>query len=56
VIRTGETIENPVTGERVTFLRTAADTKGELVLISFAVEAGGAVAAPHVHPHPDGAV
>ena len=51
MIRTGQTIENPVTRERVTFLRTAADTKGESVLISVAVEAGGAVAAPHVHPY-----
>jgi quercetin dioxygenase-like cupin family protein len=51
VIRTGETIENPLTGERVTFLRTAADTKGASVLVSVAVEPGGAVAAAHVHPY-----
>jgi quercetin dioxygenase-like cupin family protein len=50
-IRAGETIENPVTGERVTFLRTAADTGGELVEIEVAVEPDGAVAAAHVHPY-----
>jgi quercetin dioxygenase-like cupin family protein len=51
VIRTGQTIENPVTGERVTFLRTAADTKGESVLVNVEVKPGGAVAAAHVHPY-----
>jgi quercetin dioxygenase-like cupin family protein len=50
VIRSGQTIENPITGERVTFLRTAADTKGESVLVSVEVTPGGAVAAAHVHP------
>jgi hypothetical protein len=28
MIRQGDTIENPVTGERVTFLKTAAETDG----------------------------
>jgi hypothetical protein len=51
VIRTGQTIENPLTGERVTFLRTARDTGGKSVLIEVGVEPGGAVAAAHVHPH-----
>jgi len=50
-IRTGDTIENPVTGERITFLRTAADTDGELVEIEVTVEPDGAVAAAHVHPY-----
>jgi hypothetical protein len=28
---TGQTIENPVSGERITFLQTARDTAGELL-------------------------
>jgi mannose-6-phosphate isomerase-like protein (cupin superfamily) len=51
MIRTGDTIVNPVTGERITFLKTAADTGGELVEIEVAVEPGGFVAAAHVHPY-----
>jgi quercetin dioxygenase-like cupin family protein len=50
-IRAGDTLENPITGETVHFLRTAADTDGELVEIEVTVEPDGAVAAPHVHPY-----
>lgn len=50
-IRAGDTIVNPVTGETVYFVRTAADTDGELVEIEVRVEADGAVAAAHVHPY-----
>jgi quercetin dioxygenase-like cupin family protein len=50
MIRTGQTIENPVTGERVVFRQTAADTKGELVVIDVYVEPHGFVAATHLHP------
>jgi quercetin dioxygenase-like cupin family protein len=50
-IRAGDTIENPVTGEVVRSLRTAADTDGELVEIEVTVEPDGAVAAAHVHPY-----
>ena len=49
-IRAGDTIENPVTGETVHFLRAAADTDGELVEIECTVQPGGGVAAAHVHP------
>jgi quercetin dioxygenase-like cupin family protein len=49
-IRAGDTIENRLTGETVHFLRTAADTDGELVEIEVTVEPDGAVAAAHVHP------
>ena len=48
---TGQTIENPVTGETITFLRTAAETDGELVEIEVTVQPDGAVAAAHVHPY-----
>ena len=50
MIRTGDTIHNPVTGERITFRATSADTDGEAVVIECAVEPAGFVCAPHVHP------
>lgn len=50
MFRRGDTIENPVTGERVLFRRTAAETDGELVEIETTVQPGGFVAARHVHP------
>jgi mannose-6-phosphate isomerase-like protein (cupin superfamily) len=50
MVRKGDTIRNPVTGERVTFLETAAETRGEAVVIDTSVAPGGFVAATHVHP------
>jgi quercetin dioxygenase-like cupin family protein len=50
MIRTGDTLENPVTGERVTFLATSGDTGGEAVVIETVVRPHGFVAASHVHP------
>jgi quercetin dioxygenase-like cupin family protein len=50
VIRQRQTIENPVTGERMTFVETSASTGGEYVLIVLSADPGGAVAAAHVHP------
>jgi quercetin dioxygenase-like cupin family protein len=50
-IRAGKTIENPVTGEKIRFLQTAAETNGELVEIEVTVQADGGVAAAHVHPY-----
>jgi quercetin dioxygenase-like cupin family protein len=50
MIRTGDTIENPVTGERITFLATSTDTGGEAVVIEAVVQPHGFVAAGHVHP------
>ena len=46
----GETIENPVTGERLTFLATGRDTNGQLLRIEHVFARGGFVAAAHVHP------
>jgi mannose-6-phosphate isomerase-like protein (cupin superfamily) len=51
MIRSGDALENPVTGERILFRKTSADTGGELVLVECTVKPGGAVAAAHVHPH-----
>jgi quercetin dioxygenase-like cupin family protein len=50
MIRPGDTLHNPVTGEVIRFVETAADTNGEYVLIEVVVEPNGAVAAAHVHP------
>jgi len=50
MISPGQTIENPVTGERFTFTDTAATTGGELLAFDFALRPGGAVPIPHVHP------
>jgi quercetin dioxygenase-like cupin family protein len=46
----GQTLENPVTGERFTFTHTAAGTGGELLAFDFALRPGGEVPIPHVHP------
>ena len=46
----GQTLENPVTGERFTFTDTAASTNGELLAFELALRPGGAVPIPHVHP------
>jgi mannose-6-phosphate isomerase-like protein (cupin superfamily) len=50
MIRTGDTIHNPVTGERITIHATSADTNGESVVIECTVQPDGFVAATHVHP------
>ena len=50
MIRTGDTIHNLVTGERITFHATSADTNGEAVVVECTVQPDGAVAATHVHP------
>jgi len=43
-------VENPVTGERIVFRQTSADTNGELVAIDLALPPGGHVPGLHVHP------
>lgn len=47
--RAGQTIENPVSGERFTFLKTAADTNGELLRFELVLRPGGRI--PIVHRH-----
>ena len=51
MVRVGDVIENPITGERMTFIRTARETGGELLRIDMAVRAGGFVPGEHIHPH-----
>jgi quercetin dioxygenase-like cupin family protein len=50
MITPGQTLENPVTGERFTFTDTAATSGGELLAFDFGLRPGGAVPIPHVHP------
>ena len=49
-ITPGQTLENPVTGERFTFTHTSASTGGELLAFELGLVPGGAVPIPHVHP------
>jgi mannose-6-phosphate isomerase-like protein (cupin superfamily) len=46
----GQTLENPITGERFSFIHTAATTGGELLSFELGLRPGGAVPIPHVHP------
>jgi mannose-6-phosphate isomerase-like protein (cupin superfamily) len=46
----GQVIENPVSGERITFRKTAADTGGELLEIDLDLSPDGHVPGMHVHP------
>jgi quercetin dioxygenase-like cupin family protein len=46
----GQIIHNPVSGERITFLRTAADTDGELLDFELELAPDGRVPGAHVHP------
>jgi quercetin dioxygenase-like cupin family protein len=47
----GETIEHPITGERITFLETASSSNGEVLKLDFEMRAHGFVPAIHAHPH-----
>jgi quercetin dioxygenase-like cupin family protein len=51
VLRAGDTLENPITGERLVFIATAAETGGECTMFETYVRPNGFVAAPHVHPY-----
>lgn len=51
MIQAGDTIENPVTGERIVFLATSRETNGEAVVFETFVQPDGFVAAAHVHPN-----
>src|SRR6266511_2602768 len=47
----GQTLENPASGERITFRRTAAETAGELVAIDLELPRGSRVPGGlHIHP------
>lgn len=46
----GEVLENPISGERFTFRKTAADTNGELLAFDLELSPDGHVPGAHVHP------
>jgi mannose-6-phosphate isomerase-like protein (cupin superfamily) len=46
----GQTVVNRATGERVTFVKTAADTSGELLELELVWPRAGERAPAHVHP------
>lgn len=48
--RAGDEVENPATGERVVFVRTAADTGGKLLEMENIWTRADHATAPHVHP------
>ena len=50
MIHAGDTIKNPVTGERIVFHQTSRETDGEAVVFETIVGPNGFVAAAHVHP------
>jgi quercetin dioxygenase-like cupin family protein len=47
---TGQIIENPISGERITFRKTAADTDGEVLAFDLELSPDGNVPGMHVHP------
>ena len=46
----GQVIENSVSGEKITFRRTSADTNGELLEFDIELTPDGQVPGMHVHP------
>ncbi len=49
----GDVIENPVTGQRLIFLITSADSDGELFAAEGIFPPGGFAGVSHIHPHQD---
>lgn len=49
--RAGDVIENPTTGERITFAKTASDTQGELLAFEYLVPPRTPGPPLHVHPY-----
>lgn len=47
----GQTLVNPVSGERITFRQTSVDTGGEYLEIDVELTPDGAVPGMHVHPN-----
>jgi mannose-6-phosphate isomerase-like protein (cupin superfamily) len=47
----GKVIENPISGERITFRETAADTDGDVLAFDLDLRPDGNVPGMHVHPN-----
>jgi quercetin dioxygenase-like cupin family protein len=48
--KAGDIIENPITGERITFLKTTRETNGELLRFEYVLPPGFTIP-EHFHPH-----
>jgi mannose-6-phosphate isomerase-like protein (cupin superfamily) len=46
----GQVLDNPISGERFTFRKTAADTNGDLLAVDLELSVDGHVPGAHVHP------
>ena len=46
----GQVLDNPISGERITFRKTAADTDGDLLVIDLELSPDGHVPGAHAHP------
>ena len=46
----GQVLDNPISGERITFRKTASDTRGELLEFDLELTPEGHVPGKHVHP------
>lgn len=49
-VQVWDTIENPVTGEKLVFRQTGDETQGELLEFDIFAEPGASPAAEHIHP------
>jgi len=49
VVKAGDVIENPVTGERITFVRTSEQTGGALAELDLQLSPQAFLAAEHIH-------
>jgi len=49
MVKSGDVIENPVTGERITFVRTSAQTGGSLAEMDLELRPNAFLAAEHIH-------
>ena len=49
--KSGEVLENPITGERIVWRRTTKETRGEALAYEMTFRPRGFVAQRHVHPH-----
>jgi quercetin dioxygenase-like cupin family protein len=50
MVKAGDIMEHPITGEKIIFRKTAKDTDGELLQADVIMKPHGFVAAEHVHP------
>ncbi len=51
MVHRGDVVDNPITGERITFLDTSRDTSGELLRIAWSLKPDGFLPGAHIHPH-----